>query len=124
MLVQIWSGAAVGRPWIYGFKYAAAVPGKFLRRSKLVLQGQAAGLPELLVGPLRLDPQPGVVLGDPFPGHEPGYPVLRRCGDGYGQGDFLAALAAAGVEQCSIEAEVIDFESDVSEAYEVLKNFR
>ncbi len=50
--------------------------------------------------------------------------IYPKHGDGYGQGDFLAALADAGVEQCSIEAEVIDFESDVTEAYEVLKNFR
>jgi sugar phosphate isomerase/epimerase len=50
--------------------------------------------------------------------------IYPKRDDGYCQGDFFAALKDAGVEQCSIEAEVIDFESDVSEALEVLKVYR
>lgn len=45
-------------------------------------------------------------------------------GDEFDQNDFFAPLKAAGVEQCSVEADVIDFKKDVVSAYEVLKELR
>ncbi len=44
--------------------------------------------------------------------------------DKFDQNAFFAPLKAAGVEQCSVEADVIDFDADVREAYEVLKELR
>lgn len=49
------------------------------------------------------------------------YPVA---GDEFSQASFIEPLKAIGVEYCSIEANVIDFESDARNAYEVLKNLR
>ena len=42
----------------------------------------------------------------------------------FNQADFIEPLKKAGVELCSIEADVIDFEKDAKEAYNILKNFR
>lgn len=50
--------------------------------------------------------------------------IYPKAGDGFSQASFVNVLKAIGVETCSIEANVIDFESDVKEAYEVLKGFR
>ncbi len=44
--------------------------------------------------------------------------------DSFRQADFIAPLKEIGVETCSIEAEVIDFEKDVREAYKVLAALR
>ena len=44
--------------------------------------------------------------------------------DSFRQEDFIAPLKAIGVETCSIEAEVIDFEKDVRDAYKVLAALR
>lgn len=44
--------------------------------------------------------------------------------DVFSQASFVNALKAIGVEHCSIEAEVVDFESDARDAYEVLKELR
>lgn len=45
-------------------------------------------------------------------------------GDSFSQASFVNALKSVGVEYCSIEADVIDFESDAKEAYEVLKELK
>lgn len=58
---------------------------------------------------------------DPSLGKKRTYP---RIGDEFSQASFVNALKAVGVEHCSIEADVIDFESDVRNAYEVLKELR
>lgn len=58
---------------------------------------------------------------DPSLGKKRTYP---RIGDEFSQATFVNALKAVGVEHCSIEADVIDFESDAKNAYEVLKELR
>lgn len=60
---------------------------------------------------------------DPAPesGRKRIYPAAA---DAFSQADFFEALKAAGVETCSIEAEVIDFEEDAKNAYAVLKDLR
>lgn len=50
--------------------------------------------------------------------------IYPKIGDEFSQATFINALKAIGVEHCSIEANVIDFESDAREAYEVLKELR
>ena len=50
--------------------------------------------------------------------------VYPKAGDEFKQADFIDNLKAVGVEYCSIEADVLDFEKDAAEAYEVLKNLR
>ncbi len=50
--------------------------------------------------------------------------IYPKAGDEFSQASFINALKSIGVETCSIEANVIDFESDVKEAYEVLKGLR
>ncbi len=45
------------------------------------------------------------------------YPTVS---DEFSQASFVEPLKEIGVEHCSIEAEVIDFESDIVKAYEVL----
>lgn len=50
--------------------------------------------------------------------------IYPKEGDAFNQADFIEPLKAIGVEHCSIEANVLDFESDVKDAYEVLKNLR
>jgi sugar phosphate isomerase/epimerase len=49
------------------------------------------------------------------------YPVST---DKFSQASFVEPLKAIGVEHCSIEAEVMDFENDVINAYEVLKEIK
>lgn len=44
--------------------------------------------------------------------------------DSFNQADFIEPLKAIGVEHCSIEANVLDFESDIRDAYEVLGKLR
>lgn len=60
---------------------------------------------------------------DPAPecGKKRIYPAAN---DAFSQADFFEALKAAGVETCSIEADVIDFEADAKNAYQVLKDLR
>ncbi len=62
---------------------------------------------------------------NPDPSPETGkkriYPTVN---DAFAQADFFNALKAAGVETCSIEADVFDFEEDAQKAYEVLKDLR
>ncbi len=50
--------------------------------------------------------------------------IYPKAGDGFSQSSFVEPLKAAGVEYCSIEANIIDFESDARDAYEVLKDLR
>lgn len=50
--------------------------------------------------------------------------IYPKAGDAFNQADFIEPLKAIGVEHCSIEANVIDFESDVREAYAVLNSLR
>lgn len=49
------------------------------------------------------------------------YPAI---GDKFAQSSFVDSLKAVGVKYCSIEADVIDFESDAKNSYEVLKELR
>ena len=58
---------------------------------------------------------------DPAFGKKRTYPVI---GDKFAQSSFVDSLKAVGVEHCSIEADVIDFESDARNSYEVLKELR
>lgn len=60
---------------------------------------------------------------DPAPetGRKRIYPAAD---DAFSQKSFFEPLKAVGVETCSIEAEVIDFEQDVKNAYEILKDLR
>ena len=60
---------------------------------------------------------------DPAPesGKKRVYPTVN---DAFSQAEFFAQLKAAGVETCSIEADVINFEEDAKNAYEVLKDLR
>ncbi len=47
--------------------------------------------------------------------------IYPKEGDGFNQADFIEPLKAIGVETCSIEADVIDFQVDAKNAIEVLK---
>ncbi|MBO5859942.1 MAG: sugar phosphate isomerase/epimerase [Clostridia bacterium] len=60
---------------------------------------------------------------DPAPetGKKRTYPTVS---DAFSQKSFFDSLKAVGVETCSIEADVIDFQQDVKNAYEVLKELR
>lgn len=62
---------------------------------------------------------------NPYPPEELGknriYPAE---GDGFNQDSFFIPLIAAGVETCSIEADVIDFEKDCKDAFPVLSKYR
>ena len=58
---------------------------------------------------------------DPSLGKKRTYP---KEGDSFNQADFVDALKKIGVEHCSIEADVIDFSTDVEDAYGVLKTLR
>ncbi len=53
--------------------------------------------------------------------HKRIYPAV---GDGYNQDDFILPCIKAGIPSCSIEADVIDFEQDAKNAFEVLKKYR
>lgn len=50
--------------------------------------------------------------------------IYPKKDDEFSQALFVNALEAIGVEHCSIEANVLDFESDAREAYEVLKELK
>ncbi len=50
--------------------------------------------------------------------------IYPTANDKFSQASFVESLKAIGVEHCSIEANVIDFESDAKNAYEVLKSLR
>lgn len=58
---------------------------------------------------------------DPALGKKRIYPTAA---DEFDQRSFIEPLKRAGVEQCSIEADVIDFKTDAKNAYEVLKELR
>ena len=58
---------------------------------------------------------------DPSLGKKRTYPKI---GDTFSQKSFVDALESIGVEYCSIEADVIDFETDARNAYEVLKELK
>lgn len=50
--------------------------------------------------------------------------IYPKKGDEFVQADFVNALKKIGVAHCSIEANVLDFEEDAKEAYEVLKELK
>ena len=50
--------------------------------------------------------------------------IYPKKGDDFSQASFVKALKEAGVGHCSIEANVLDFESDAKDAYEVLKELK
>lgn len=50
--------------------------------------------------------------------------IYPAASDEFKQKSFVDSLKAIGVEHCSIEANVLDFESDAKNAYEVLKDLR
>lgn len=58
---------------------------------------------------------------DPALGKKRIYPEI---GDKFSQADFVNNLEKIGVEYCSIEADVIDFESDAAKSIEVFKKLR
>ena len=58
---------------------------------------------------------------DPSFGKKRIYPEI---GDKFSQASFVDTLKSIGVEHCSIEADVIDFEADAKKAYEVLKELK
>ncbi len=61
------------------------------------------------------------------PGPDPALDCKRiypSSSDEFKQALFIEPLKAIGVEHCSIEANVLDFESDAKNAYDVLKNLR
>ena len=50
--------------------------------------------------------------------------IYPKKSDEFSQASFINELKAIGVEHCSIEANVLDFEQDVINAYEVLRELR
>lgn len=58
---------------------------------------------------------------DPSLGRKRIYPAEN---DEFRQADFINALKKIGVEYCSVEAEVIDFEQDAKNAYGILKELK
>lgn len=60
------------------------------------------------------DPDPAIDKKRIYPGK----------GDKFSQASFVNSLKAIGVEHCSIEADVIDFEADAEKAYDVLKELK
>lgn len=50
--------------------------------------------------------------------------IYPKVGDSFKQADFIELLKEIGVEYCSIEANVLDFEEDAKEAYDVLSALR
>ncbi len=50
--------------------------------------------------------------------------IYPKDGDSFNQADFIEPLKHIGVKYCSIEADVLDFESDAKNAYYVLSAFR
>lgn len=62
---------------------------------------------------------------NPAPAPETGRKrIYPASDDAFSQKSFFEPLKAVGVETCSIEAEVIDFEQDAKNAYEILKELR
>lgn len=60
---------------------------------------------------------------NPYPEIEGKKRVYPREGDKFNQDLFFKPLIEAGVEYCSIEADVIDFEDDAAEAIKVLRKY-
>ncbi len=58
---------------------------------------------------------------DPSLGKKRTYP---KPGDSFNQDDFILPMIEAGVEMCSIEADVIDFDSDCAGSIKVLSKYR
>ncbi len=50
--------------------------------------------------------------------------IFPKNGDKFSQASFINVLKNIGVEYCSIEANVIEFETDAKSSYEILKEFR
>ena len=50
--------------------------------------------------------------------------IYPSANDEFSQADFVNALKEIGVEYCSIEAEVQNFETDAKKSYEILKEFK
>ncbi len=50
--------------------------------------------------------------------------IYPKESDGFNQADFIEPLKVIGVERCSIEADVIDFETDAAEAIGILNELR
>lgn len=50
--------------------------------------------------------------------------IYPKNGDEFNQDDFFIPMMKAGVEHISIEADLIDFDTDAPEAWEVLKKYR
>ncbi len=50
--------------------------------------------------------------------------IYPASSDKFSQELFVESLKAIGVEYCSVEAEVIDFEADVKKSYEILNSLR
>ncbi|MCR5523818.1 MAG: sugar phosphate isomerase/epimerase [Clostridia bacterium] len=62
---------------------------------------------------------------NPTPGLDPKYKrTYPREGDLFDQDSFFLPLIQAGVEQCAIEADVIDFEDDAEASFALLKKYR
>ncbi len=62
---------------------------------------------------------------NPYPPEELGKRrIYPKEGDGFNQDSFFMPLIAAGVETCSIEADVIDFENDCKGSIPVLSKYR
>lgn len=75
-----------------------------------------AGYKEFILHAHTSNPDP-----DPELGKKRIYPGVS---DKFSQAEFFTQLKAAGVETCSIEADVLDFEEDAKRAYEILKDLR
>lgn len=50
--------------------------------------------------------------------------IYPKAGDSFSQASFFEPLKEIGVETCSIEADVLDFEADAKDAYDLLKELR
>lgn len=50
--------------------------------------------------------------------------IYPKDSDEFSQASFIEPLKAIGVEHCSIEANVLEFESDAQDAYNILKELR
>jgi len=107
-----------------GVEIARAVDSPYVRVladvAHMYTQGESleslASLGEWLVHAHTSNPAP-----DPALGKKRIYPTAA---DEFDQRSFIEPLKRAGVEQCSIEADVIDFKTDAKNAYEVLKELR
>ena len=125
-----------------GVEIARAVDSPYVRVladvAHMYTQGESleslASLGEWLVHAHTSNPAPDPALGewlvhahtsnpapDPALGKKRIYPTAA---DEFDQRSFIEPLKRAGVEQCSIEADVIDFKTDAKNAYEVLKELR